>query len=319
MGERLRWMLLFVTMLGAPTVARAQAPPDAEARSFVDQTAVWVGDPLTFTVQIACAPGIDVLDDDLAGDKLKLEGLEFVSLETARDPASGQGSVRTFRYHLAAYKVDVPRLTVGELSTRYYRVRPGEGIENGKAIGELKIPGIAVAFRSMLPDDQATAQLRDGRESGGRSRLLANAKSIGTGLLAVSVVPVLFWAVALVRERQPRTERRSARRVRHDERTSLQAVRAMDVSAPDGRREAYTKINELVRAHLQDVVGVPGQSLTALEIAPTLSSRTRVPADAIQALLAECDAARYASPDALPSADACRAAIDATARVLSAR
>ena len=44
-------------------------------------------------------------------------------------------------------------------------------------------------------------------------------------------------------------------------------------------------------------------------IEPALAAKSsRVPGDAIRALLAECDAARYAPPSELPSADACRAA-----------
>lgn len=111
------------------------------------------------------------------------------------------------------------------------------------------------------------------------------------------------------------------RQVHQEERTSLDAVRAIDVTTADGRREAYTKINVLVRDHLRDVCGVPGPSLTAAEIEPALAAgrATRVPAETVTALLAACETARYAPPAALPPADACRDAIEQAAQVLAAR
>ena len=108
--------------------------------------------------------------------------------------------------------------------------------------------------------------------------------------------------------------------MRHQGRTTLKAVRDLDVDSVEARREAYTKINAIVRDHLRDVFGVPGPSLATPEIEPALAARRmRVPPESIRTLLAECEAARYAPPDQLPSADACRAAMDEAARVLAAR
>jgi hypothetical protein len=316
----------------APTPTPAPAPADDApvesqelehevlARSAVDRTAMWVGDPLMFTVRIVCAPGIDVLDDDLAGDKLKLDGLEFVSLDSTREGGPAGATVRTFRYHVTTYNVEQTTLTIAPMTARYYRVRPGTGVEGGEAAGEVAIPGAVVAFRSMLPDQMETSRLRDGRASGTRARQFAVAGPVGTGLLIASVVPVLIWTVAAIRERRPKTERRSKRKVKREERTSLESVRALDVDDPEGRRDAYTKISQLVRGHLHDVLDVPGPALTPAEIEPALAAHSgRVPADAIRALLAECDGARYAPPSALPPADACRAAIDEASNILSGR
>lgn len=319
MRDRVKRWFVFVHMAMALCVVPAAAQ-DVVVRTSVDRTAVWVGDPLHYTVRIMLAPGFDVLDDDMAPEKLKLDGLEFVNIEMLRDAGAGEATMRTFRYRLTTYKVEQRALRIGEIAVRYYRVRPGQGIENAAPAGEVKVPGTSVAFRSMLPDEQETYMLRTDRPATERSRVFAAAEQVGTGLVVASIAPALFWAVALVRKRQPRTKRRSVRQVRHQERTSLKAVGDLDVNSVEGRREAYTKINALVRDHLRDVLGVPGPSLATPEIEPALSSRAmRVPAETVRALLAECDAARYAPPDQLPSADACRAAMDEAARVLAAR
>jgi hypothetical protein len=94
----------------------------------------------------------------------------------------------------------------------------------------------------------------------------------------------------------------------------------MDLSSPAERREAYTRINTVVRQHLREICGVPGQSLTPVEVAPALASRAgKVPVDTVAALLAECERARYAPPDAVPSAESCRDAIGSAEQVLAAR
>jgi hypothetical protein len=315
--------LLAVLVPGtAPAGADVKAP-DAAVRTFLDRTAVFVADPVTYTIEITCAPGVDVLDDDLSRDKLKVEGLDVTGSETTRDAGAGDTIVRRFRYHLTTYRVDQRALKIGGMSVRYYRKRPGDGargVEGSTPAGEAQVPGALVAFRSMLPDDQDAYPLRDRRAAAVRPSLAAAAQPIGVGLVVASIAPALLWIPALVRGRRPRTERRSIRQVQQDERTSLESVRAIDLTAAELRRDAYTKIDALVRDHLRDVCGIAGRSLTPAEIGPALSPRaTRIPVDTVTALLAECDAARYAPPGLLPSADACRAAIDQAAQVLAAR
>jgi len=298
----------------APTKA---ASADVQVRTSLDRTAVWVADPVTYTVTITCVPGIDVLDDDLARDKIKLDGLEIVGTSSARDPGPNGATIRTFAYHLTTYHVDQRALTIGATTVRYYKTRAGQGVDSATPAGEVQVPGAVIAFRSMLPEDQDAYPLRDGRAAGARPRLMAAAQPVGTALVLVAIVPALFWVAGAVRERRPKTERRSLRQVQQEERTSLDAVRAIDVTAAEGRREAYTKINLLVREHLLEVCGVPGPSLTAAEVEPALAGRpSRVPAETVAALLAACETARYAPPASLPPADACRDAIEQAAQLL---
>ena len=311
---------LAAVLLGAAPAAADAGAADVSVRTFLDRTAVFVADPVAYTIEITCAPGVDVLDDDLSRDKLNVEGLEVTGTETTRDAGPGDTTVRRFRYHLTTYRVDQRALKIGQMSVRYYRKRPGQGVEGAAPAGEAPVPGVIVAFRSALPDDQETYPLRDRRAAAVRPLLSAAAQPIGIGLVVASFAPALFWTIARVRERRPRTERRSIRQVQQEERTSLESVRALDLDAADLRRGAYTKINALVRDHLRDVCGIAGPSLTPGEVAPALSSRaTRMPAETVAALLAACDTARYGPAEALPSADACRAAIDQAAQVLAVR
>jgi hypothetical protein len=128
-----------------------------------------------------------------------------------------------------------------------------------------------------------------------------------------------LWVAAFARGRR-RIVRRSPREVRQHEHASLEAARALDLSTPEARRDAYGQINEIVREHLREVCQVPASALTPAEIEPALGRvGSRVPADVVASLLGACDLARYAPLDAIPPADACRDALDRTEEILAIR
>jgi hypothetical protein len=127
----------------------------------------------------------------------------------------------------------------------------------------------------------------------------------------VSIVPAVLWGVALQRRWHHRRRRQSARKLRHDERTSLDDVRALDVGAEAGRREAFDRLSALVRKHVTGAWGVSADGLTPAEIAAALSAEGKgeVSAEAT-AFLDTCEKARFGRSEELPSLSACRAAID---------
>jgi hypothetical protein len=297
----------------------APKPRDVEVKASVDRTAVWIGDRVTYTVDVLCKPGIDIIEDDLSKDHLKLEGLDVVSTEITQQDTADGGRLHRFRYVLTTFKVDAPALKIAPLSVRYFTRRPGQQVQDATPTGDVVVPGLTLAYRSMLPDAQDSYGLRDSRTTGSRPRFLAHAQAIGWALVIVSMAPALFWIAGLVQNRR-RVVRRSAREVRQQEKASLEAARALDLGTPEGRRDAYGQMNAIVREHLRDACGVPGLALTPAEIEPALGrTRSRVPADQVRSLLLECERARYAPLDALPQADVCREALDRTEQILAVR
>jgi hypothetical protein len=300
--------------------AKPAARPVPVVRASVDRTAIWVGDRVTYTVEIASPRGYDVLEDDLSKDKLKLEGLDVVVTDTSRSEDPGGGATRRFRYVLSSYRVDTPSLTIAPLSVRYYATRAGQRLEDSAPAGSVEVPAAVVALRSTLPEQQRAFELRDDRPAADRPTMMAMAQPVGMGLVVVSVVPAVIWGAALAGRRRVRKPGRSARQVRRQERASLEAVKAMDLESPEARRDAYSQINAIVREHLQEAHGVAGPSLTPAEVAPALAGRSsRVPPESVASLLAACEAARYAPPSALPSATECRDALAQTEELLGAR
>ena len=318
---------------GADASAKAAAPVGAEAlakavqvRASVDRTAIWVGDRVTYAVDIVCARGVEILLDDLAKEKLRVNGLDVVSSDTTTTADASERITYRLRYVLAGYRVDTPSMSIEPLSARYYERRPGQRLQDIAPAGEVQIPGAVIAFRSTLPD-QPAYELRDGRALVPRQALLSRAGSIGLALVVVSLAPAVFVAVALLRRRTLTTGRRSARQSRIDKQATLEHLRSLEVTSEEERRRAYDAISAAVRQHVASATGVPAPGLTAAEVDAALETRGassgfragRVSREAVTSLLASCDQARYGPPQALPSAQACRDALAAAEQVLGQR
>jgi hypothetical protein len=316
------WCPVFVSVAavygGVAVVAESR---DIVVQTSLDRTAVWVADRIRYTITVGCKKGVDILADDLSKEKLHVEGLEILGSSSDRATDRDGGTVYTFSFDLATYRVDVPELKIAPLTLRYYVKRAGQRIGDAAPAGEVQVPAAAIAFRSTLPDGQETYAIRDGRGIRPRDPAYAWLQAVGLGFVLVTVVPVSVAVMAVVRRKRSREQPPSPRRVRHDERASLEALQALDISTPAIRRNAYSRLNTLVRDHVHHVAGFDAASLTPAEIDAALAriDQAGVPAQSINAVLTACDQARYALPDALPSLDACRSTIEQAAQVITSQ
>jgi hypothetical protein len=303
-----------------PRLAAAADPP-VRVRSSVDRTAMWTADRVTFTVDLICDRGVDILLDDLAKEKVRVNGLDIVSSDATATTDAAERTTHRLRYVLTTYRVDLPSLSVEPISVRYYARRPGQRLQDMAPAGEVTVPGAVIAFRSTLQDNQPSYGLRDARAAATRLPFFARAQQIGLALVVVSLAPALLVAAAAIRRRTVRRPgHRSARQVKKEREGTLERLQALDVSTEEERRRAYDEISTAVRAHVAASSGIPASSLTAVELDAALASgRGRVPRESVTTLLATCDEARYGPPQALPSAQACREALATAQQVLRGR
>lgn len=316
MNRRL-WLSFCLALVPGPALAADQV----QARSSVDRTAMWVADRVTYTVDLVCAPGVDILLDDLAKEKLRVNGLEIVGTDSsATSEADGKTSHR-LRYVLTTYRVDTPSVSIEPIAVRYYQRRPGQRLQDMAPAGEVVVPGATVAYRSTLPDTQPAPGLRDRRAAGDRQPFFVRVRSIGLALVVISLAPALVIAAAAVRRRTVRKPgRRSARAIKKDRRDTLERLRSLDVGTEEERRRAYDEISAAVRQHVAASTHVPASSLTAGELEAALAGvRGRVPREAILSLLAASDTARYGPPGAVPTTQDCRDALNTAEQILTGR
>jgi hypothetical protein len=315
-----RGLLAFLVLALLPRTAQA-AEPAVQVRSSVDRTAMWTGDRVTFTVDVICDRGVDILLDDLAKEKLRVNGLDILSSDATATTDAAERTTHRLRYVLTTYRVDLPSVSVEPISVRYYARRPGQRLQDMTPAGEVTVPGAVIAFRSTLPDNQPSYGLRDGRAAAARLAFFSRAQSIGLALVVISLAPAVLVAAAAIRRRTVRRPgHRSGRQIKKDRETTLERLSALDVSTEEERRRAYDEISTAVRAHVAAASGVPATSLTAAELESALAgARGRISRESVTTLLAACDQARYGPPHALPSAQACRDALATARQVLEGR
>jgi hypothetical protein len=271
-------------------------PPPVEVHTSVSRTAVWVGDRVTYSIELRCAPQVDIVTEDLATERLNVDGLEIRDVAIDRD-ASEAGRL-TYRviYSLVTFNLDAPALKIGEIPVRYSIRRPGQRPEDpAPPSGEVRIPALTLALRSTLPDTEVPAQIRDGRPLQPLPRRVALAQPVGIGLLVVAAAPVALLLLDLAR-RASRLRYRGPRRVtRGERRASLDEIKALDVASPSVQREAYARLDALIRDHARQTTGIAVEALTPSELPCAMTHPKKVPGlEQIQSLLAECERAKYA-------------------------
>jgi hypothetical protein len=292
---RLALLLLAAALAGGASAAENAAP---QVRTSLSRTALWTGDRLIYEVELSCGPSVDLLQDDLLPERLTLDGLEVVSSERERlDGESGAVTYRV-RHQLVSYEIP-PRVL---------------------RIGDLRLPGAALALRSALPDDPKAVALRDEHEAAALPRALGYARPLGLGLLVLATAPAGFWAVALA---QRAGARQSRKRARAREGTALATsaldeLRAVDAQDAPARRAAYDRLEAALREQLEHA-GVRANSSTAAEIAARLPANGRFDERRLNAVLAECEQARYAPPELLPAAVRFREGVEALAVLRAGR
>ena len=303
------------TLLLLLTLATPQAPtPDAvTAEVHVDPPAMWVADRVTYSVEITCPAGVDIVVEDLDRSRLTLNGLDLLSAETHRQQ-EGKAVRYTFDYVVTTYRVDMASPGIGALKVRYFLTRPGQRAEDAAPSGTITIPATTIPFRSLLPDDQTASQVREGGAIPPRWLPYRILGTVGIGLILISIVPAVLLVGRAVRaaQRRRRTVRRpSARRARQAAREALEAISNADASEIRARRQAFTQLEALVRNHLATAIGPEYAALTADEVRTTpANGHSQIAWERVASVLESCEVARFAGLDTRPSADDWRQALD---------
>jgi hypothetical protein len=280
-------------------VAAPPPPPDIRVHSSLSQTAAWVGDPVDFIVDIEMAPGVEVVAGDLDPEKLTIEGLELgPTSSSAATRADGWRSLR-YQYRVTPWDTAPPK-RVGDLVVRFRRPVTTATADGSAPAVELKVAGALLSMRSTLPDDGSANGARDRQAALAGPGWTAWVRPLGYGLIALGAAPVVLWIVARARRPRVSKARPSKRSLHALSKGLLDELAIIDTGTLEGRRRAYDRIDQDVRAYLAQAEGVPAPALTAEELRAKLSGSTRVKADALCDVLATCEHARYGPTDRVP-------------------
>lgn len=289
-------------------------------RSSVDRTAAWVGDRVTYTVELVCLPGYDIVADELARERLPVEGLEVRAASTTRETRDDGAVVYRARFEVASYSPRAERLRIGPVAIRYYRKQEDGSIAAQSPVGTVAIPEEELALHSTLPE-AAGLVLRVARApmlfpSFTRAAYLLY--PLGVALMALSLVTVaLGLKGTLARRRTLIRAQEPTRRPSTEYQMALNEIRQLDDTAnPEALSHAFGRLDHLLREVLAEM-NIHARSLTPDEI----DSSVGVGGDgtaprAIARVLRDCERVRYGGPSHPPSRELLAHALDRAEEVL---
>jgi hypothetical protein len=302
--------------IAKPPAPKAETP--VEIRTAVNRTAVWVGDRVTYTIEFRCAPGVDLLLDDLAKERLAITGGEIIGLESDRGVSPAGRAIHRMRLTLVTHAIDAAAITMAAIPVRYYAATPGQRASSGAPAGQVTVPPLAVAVRSTLPATNAEIALRPPAELRPAPAYLRLAEPIGLALVIVAILPLVLGNLDLARRVRAFRSRHHERRARKTQRGSFAQIRELEPMSDTARIEAYERLDTFLRDHLDGSTGIAARSLTPVEVQHAVESRAPwlTPHD-VGGLLDACERARYDREP--PTADDWREAVRRAEEVVTAR
>jgi hypothetical protein len=312
MKARAASVIVIVIALVCSGEASAQTTP-VEVRTSLSQTAVWLGDRAIYTVELRCAPQFDVLLDDLAAARVRVDGGDVVAVREDHEENADR-LIRRFHYTLVTYRVDTTEVRVAPITVRYFQ--RGAGGVQGAPAGQVIVHPAFVAVRSVIPDSEGVPALRIPETLRPAPAYLKLAQPLGLLLIAIAIVPVAFLTIDLAGRARRAWDRFRIRRNRRRDRVSLEDLEALSPASGPERVEAFDRLDALVREHLASTTGLNTPALTPSEIGRALEDRAQARAE-IETLLAACERARYAADP--PSSEAWNDALREAAHVLHER
>ena len=286
-------------------IAAPQAPAVSsavEVHTSVSQTAIWVGDRVAYSIELRCAPDVDIVTDDFAKERLHVDGLEIRDMAIERDANDAGRLTYRVNYNLVTFNLEAKNYGIGEIPVRYSIRKAGQRAEDqSHPAGVVRIPALKLVLRSTLLDGEVPVEIHDGRPLRPLPRRMALAQPVGIGLLVLAAAPVGVLIFTLVRRARSSRSKGPRRVTRRERRATLDEIKALDVATPDERRDAYAKLDAWVRDHAQQATGVTAAALTPPELAGAITQPERAAYLAqVQTLVTECERAKYAPqpPDA---------------------
>lgn len=296
----MRWLTLLLLMTGVAAgqdgkaylkALREQAsagPPavDVLVDASAQPGALWVGDRLVYRLQFRVTAGFELHLDDLDAGFLEGAGWEILDQRIERSQSDIGETLYRIEYDLTTWEPGPGLLEIPSLEVRYFRsgTPVGADLESGRvATGSLRVP-----LRSTLPEEGAVQSIRPmelpAPDPAGLLGRWFGVALLLTGLgLAAVVLAGRFRSSESAEEAQPEVGA-----------GDWKSLDGLPVEQVEDRRQAYSRLDRLLRAALAGRLVAPAQARTVDELAAELEGGE----DAFVDLLRRCEEGKYA-PDAL--------------------
>ena len=304
-GAALCALLLFVAVDLALAAAPASQKPQPlfTIATRLDRTAIWVGDPLEYTIEVIHPPNVQFVLDNLKKENLALPPFVLRAVRAEERKWHGNQKLLQVVLFLTTYESGKSELMVPPVALYYFK-RDGTLAEKEARAQAIRIPPQKIALRSTL--------------SGGQPRLREFKPihpvelSYAIGALVLGLIGMGFVgsrvAVGLWRtvHRDNTIKRPVSRRVRRrwiDD--GLQRIRKMAQDSPQDPKTFHAEVGQFVRQYLTEWLDVEARGLTPVEAENALREAgcNGAFAQRVRTVLEQCEQTQYGKGDNIPAGD----------------
>jgi hypothetical protein len=289
-------LFLAAVQFEAATAAQKTEPPYSIAVR-LDRSAIWVGDPLTYTVEIVHARNIQFALDSLKKENLTLSPFVVRDVRVDERPWRDDKKILEVVLHLTTYETGKPELQIPPLALYYFRRQDGVPDKDARA-QPIKLPPQRVAVRSTLPAGQA--RLREFKPL----KTVNPGLAIGAfvlGLLGIGTIGSYallgIWRAA---RRERTVKRPSGRRARaRRTREALRGIRDMAHQSPAEMAAVFAESGRFLREFVTESQAVETRGLTPGEAEQALrkAGLNGAFADQVRTVLERCEDGLYRKAD----------------------
>ena len=294
-------LLVSVDLAAAPASQKAQ--PLFTITTRLDRTAIWVGDPLEYTIEIIHPRAVQFVVDDLKKENLSLP--PFVLRDIRAEERDWRDDQKLFEVvlRLTTYESGKPELLVPPVALYYFR-RDGTVSEKEVRAQAIRIPAQKIALRSTLPAGQP--KLREFKQI----HPLDPTYAIGALVLGLTLMGFVGSQAALglwrTVHRTKTIKRPASRRVRERWiQEGLQRIRQIAQAAPRQSQTLYAEIGQFLRKYVTEWLEVEARGLTPGEAEQALQAAgyNGAFAQRVRTVLEQCEETQYGKRDRLPAAN----------------
>jgi hypothetical protein len=298
------FVLLSLVAFASKAVAATQKPQSLFAiTTRLDRTAIWVGDPVEYTIEVVHPRSVQFALDNLKKEDIALPPFVVRGIQAEEREWRDNQKLLQVVLHLTTYESGKPDLVIPPVALYYFK-RDSALSEKEARAQAIRIPPQRIALRSTLSAGQN--RLREFKEI----RPVEIPLAIGAlvlGLIGMGFVfsraAVRLWGVV---HRDKAVKRPVSRRVRRRWiNDNLQRIRKMAQGSTQDPKTFYAEIGQFLRQYLTEWLDVEARGLTPVEAREALRAAGYNGgfAQQVQTVLEQCEQEQYGKRDGGPPAD----------------
>ncbi len=291
------WLHLLVVLL----ITLGAAPPDQKSpgaakvliTTRLDKTALWVGDILSYRIQVIHNNDLQFVLDNLKKEKLPLAPFDVRGVTIQQGDWTQNKKLLEITLRLSSYETGRTDLTIPSFNLYYFQ--PEVVTKGGDAVAEaVQVPATTVGLRSTLRGSQF--ELRDFKPIS-KTDLRRGLGALFIGLIGMAFVGLrtMRWTWANIQSGAQPRRRLGSRALRELAEENMGRIRTIGGETPENLNLFYTEVSHFLRQYLSQGLEIEAEGLTPEEIGMALEQANVAGpfAQEIRDVLEQCDAVRY--------------------------